>query len=81
MIWQRSGGSIWSSRLKYAEKLVKWVLKLPLLQNPLILIICFQIQRMYFDAELDLDSKFAINHGLKLWFDWVMDNQRQLKST
>ena len=32
---------------------------------------------MYSDAELDVDSDFAIKHYLKLWFDQVLGGQSQ----
>ena len=32
---------------------------------------------MYSNAEFDVNSDFAIKHGLDPWFDWGMDSQSQ----
>ena len=33
---------------------------------------------MYIDAKFDVDSYFAIKHGLNSWFEGFMDSQRQI---
>ena len=33
---------------------------------------------MYIDAKFNVDSGFAIKHGLNPWFDGFSDSQRQI---